>query len=185
MQTTPRLGLRVPDGTGDAPDVPLWMLRLAQDVESSFLVGLLADRPPPGKQGRRFVALDERTDYVDTGTAWVLASKAVTRVAHGWALMLPLTVGTIPGFFHSQGDGETRKLVKLRGRLFGGNATATVQVRRNGMSFKTLSLTSAAQSFALAAGEIQTLAEDDYIDLNLTTQANTTGMVLTVFEAAA
>jgi microcystin-dependent protein len=70
MQTTPRLGLRVPDGTVDSPDVPLWMLRLAQDVEGSFQVGLASARPAAGKAGRRYFATDTSQDSVDDGTQW-------------------------------------------------------------------------------------------------------------------
>jgi microcystin-dependent protein len=70
MQTTPRLGLRVPDGTIDPPDVPLWMPRLAQDIESSFQVGRAADRPTAGMAGRRYFAYGTSQDFVDDGAQW-------------------------------------------------------------------------------------------------------------------
>jgi hypothetical protein len=75
MHTTPRLALRLPDGTGDAPDVPLWMERLALDLEGSFAVGLLADRPVAGKAGRRYFASDAKVEYVDTDATWELVGQ--------------------------------------------------------------------------------------------------------------
>jgi hypothetical protein len=72
MHATPRLGLHVPDGT-DSPDVPLWIDRLATDVEGALQVGLLDDRPAPGNAGRRYLATDSNTEYVDVGASWVAA----------------------------------------------------------------------------------------------------------------
>lgn len=71
MQVTPRLGIRVPDGP-DAPDVPMWTLRLAQDVEASLQVGVTADRPTAGKPGRRYYSTDFGAEAVDTGATWEL-----------------------------------------------------------------------------------------------------------------
>jgi microcystin-dependent protein len=82
MATTPRWGLRYPVGS-DAPDVPLWMQRLASDLDGVAMddQGLLSARPTstvqsPGKRGRYYFATDDQTGgpngtlYRDNGTGW-------------------------------------------------------------------------------------------------------------------
>jgi hypothetical protein len=106
MQTTPRLGLRVPDGTIDLPDVPLWMLRIAQDIESSLQVGLTADRPAAGKAGRHYYATDGKVEYVDTGATWepvavpprrVLTTLPAAGAYAGEEVYLSVTNAALPG----------------------------------------------------------------------------------------
>jgi hypothetical protein len=92
MQTTPRLGLRVPDGTIDSPDVPLWMLRIAQDLETSLQVGLFDDRPAAGHAGRHYFASDTRVEYVDTASTW----ETVGQNARRTVTVLPAS-GQYPG----------------------------------------------------------------------------------------
>lgn len=77
MATTPRWGLRYPLGS-DAPDVPLWMNRLATDLDGVAMddQGLLSARPTsspgsPGKKGRYYHATDTGQLYRDTGTSWL------------------------------------------------------------------------------------------------------------------
>jgi Phage Tail Collar Domain len=73
MATTPRWGLRYPLGS-DAPDVPLWMERLATDLDNVAMdlpQGLLASRPSASKAGQLYWATDAQILYRDTGTAWI------------------------------------------------------------------------------------------------------------------
>lgn len=74
MATTTRWALRYPalDGS-DAPDVPLWMSRLALDLDGVAMddQGLLDGRPAAGKRGRYWYATDTLALYRDNGTAWV------------------------------------------------------------------------------------------------------------------
>src|SRR4051812_12191267 len=79
MATTSRWGLRYPalDGS-DVADVPLWMNRLATDLDGVAMddQGLLSARPvstagTPGKRGRYYYATDSGQLFRDTGTSWV------------------------------------------------------------------------------------------------------------------
>lgn len=77
MATTSRWALRYPSGT-DAPDIPLWMQRLANDLDGVAMddQGLLDSRPTstsasPGKRGRYYYATDTDQFFRDTGNGWV------------------------------------------------------------------------------------------------------------------
>lgn len=76
MATTPRWGLRYPQGP-DVPDVALWMSRLATDLDGVAMddQGTLAARPVstvqnPGKRGRSYYATDTGQLFRDHGTGW-------------------------------------------------------------------------------------------------------------------
>lgn len=75
MQTTPRWGTRYPnaDGVGEVADVPLWLSRLATDLDDVAKddQGALSARPAAGKRGRYYYATDQLRLYRDTGSAWV------------------------------------------------------------------------------------------------------------------
>lgn len=74
METTPRWGLRTPSLEGDPPDVPLWMKRLALDLDdhAKDTQGPLSARPSASKTGRYYYATDESALYRDTGSAWAI-----------------------------------------------------------------------------------------------------------------
>lgn len=83
MATTPRWGLRYPLGT-DAPDVPLWMSRLATDLDdvAKDSQGLLNDRPlssggTPGKAGRYYFATDTGQIFRDHGAGWTPVPRVI------------------------------------------------------------------------------------------------------------
>lgn len=76
MATTSRWALRYPVGA-DAADVPLWMLRLATDLDVVAMddQGTLAARPvstggSPGKRGRYYKSTDDNRMWRDHGTGW-------------------------------------------------------------------------------------------------------------------
>jgi hypothetical protein len=95
MQTTTRWGIRYPEGT-DSPDVPLWMGRLASDLDDVAKddQGLLAARPTStavsaGKPGRYYYATDTAQLFRDMGTSWT--EVALTEAS---AVQLGLTTST-------------------------------------------------------------------------------------------
>ena len=76
MATTARWALRYPVGA-DAADVPLWMNRLALDLDDVAKddQGTLAARPvstggSPGKRGRYYKSTDDNRMWRDHGTGW-------------------------------------------------------------------------------------------------------------------
>lgn len=85
MATTPRWALRYPVGS-DVPDVPLWMQRLATDLDGVAMddQGLLAARPAAGQAGRYYHAVDDTTAGPngtlarDNGAAWINVMQAPT-----------------------------------------------------------------------------------------------------------
>lgn len=91
--------------------------------------------------------------------------------------LIAVTTGVIPGWSHSEEEWETCSLVKVRYGLATG--TATVQLRVNGTVLMTFNLTTSRQSFT-ASPFPYVLAEDDYIDLNVTAANNATGLSFTV-----
>lgn len=99
MAATPRLGLRFPalDGS-DAPDVPLWMNRLAVDVEAALQTGNAAQLPAAGKAGRRFYVTDRHMDMVDTGAEWAPTSAEVKLASWFVETPEPITFTVPPGF---------------------------------------------------------------------------------------
>jgi hypothetical protein len=117
MHTTPRLALRLPDGTGDSPDVPLWMERLALDLEGSFPVGLAADRPAAGRAGRRYFASDTKVEYVDTGTAW----ESVGQLADGSVTAAKLAAALKPSGGASASTEALRGIGSGAGQVVGGD----------------------------------------------------------------
>lgn len=78
MATTAKWALRYPVGT-DVPDVPLWMNRLATDLDGVAMdsQGLLSARPAATTSGRYYFATDDTTGsasgtlYRATGSVWV------------------------------------------------------------------------------------------------------------------
>lgn len=101
MPTSTRLGIRYPAGT-DVPDVPLWMSRMAADLDNAATTsqGLYAARPTstpgsPGVVGRRYTIMGEAgvnaalngIEFYDTGTGWQIIAHPVSRVT-----ALPTTV---------------------------------------------------------------------------------------------
>lgn len=81
MAATSRRGNRYPIGA-DAADVPLWMQRLAEDLDDAPHddQGTLAARPvstpgSPGKAGRYYTVLSTGIVYRDYGTGWQIISR--------------------------------------------------------------------------------------------------------------
>lgn len=70
MPTTPR-GFRYPI-EDDAPDVPRDLKNLAEDIDAMFISGPVADRPAPGKVGRRHADPATGLTSLDIGSAWIL-----------------------------------------------------------------------------------------------------------------
>ncbi len=88
------------------------------------------------------------------------------RIPHTWALNGTGAVDTLPGFHVSLPAGQTGVLAAVRCATASG--TATVSVRQNGVGatgFTALSVTSTAATTNPAD---VTLADNDYIDLDIT-----------------
>jgi hypothetical protein len=84
MPTSPKWGIRYPAST-DAPDIPLWMSRMATDLDdvAKDSQGTFASRPvssvgTPGKSGRYYRASDLTGAPIlrDFGTGWQAVSGA-------------------------------------------------------------------------------------------------------------
>lgn len=71
--TTTKLALRYPDLAQSPADVPDWLQKLAEDVDSTcsgFSKGLFSARPSASRSGWFYYATDTNTLYMDDSSVW-------------------------------------------------------------------------------------------------------------------
>jgi len=146
MATTTRWGIRYPT-LADAADVPLWMERMAMDLDDVAKddQGTLALRPEssvstPGKKGRYYFVKGDGTAanngilWRDNGTGWdaINVTTKTIRRPHDFSLDVNVQTGDQPPGFQvdTRGGLETHVLSKIR--FYTEAGTASVRVLING-----------------------------------------------------
>jgi hypothetical protein len=125
--------------------------------------------------------------YPNPGFAVDMATQAelnaltkTVRLPHAWALNGTGAVDTLPGFYVSLPAGQTAKIVAARYATASG--TATVSVRRNGTNLTDLTGLAVSSTAATTDEDPDvTLADNDYIDLNITAASSPVDLRLTVW----
>lgn len=119
-------------------------------------------------------AIDElATEKANTGGI-------VIRIGHTFAIKGTAANGEVPGFFVSLPSGQTAKIVSARYATESGTVTAAVRQNGSGTpDMGALSVTSTAATTDESPDV--TLADNDYIDLNLSSASTPVDLRVTVF----
>lgn len=112
-------------------------------------------------------------------SATTMPTKTV-RIPHTWAFKGTASTGEMPGFFVSLPTGQTAKIVAARYATESG--TVTAQVRKNGSALTDLTALSVSSTAATTDEDPDvSLADGDYIDLNLSSASSPVDLRFTVF----
>lgn len=102
------------------------------------------------------------------------------RIGHGFAIKGTAANGEIPGFFVSLPTGQTAKIVAAEHATESG--TVTAQVRKNGTALTDLTALSVTSTPTLTDEDPDvSLANRDYIDINLSSASTPADLRITVF----
>ena len=180
MATTTRWSLRYPIGTDSPADVPLWMNRLATDLDAVAMddQGVLASRPvssggSPGLRGRYYKATDTNQMFRDYGTGWdeipfvnFLPVRLCQNILVAGTISVPVgTADVIPPFFVAVKTGGAAKIVKLRDKIESGTSV-TYKIQKNGSDIYTGEATTTTATTTDVADN--TLADDDRLQVIVT-----------------